>query len=709
MQRDVSLRVGGLTYCHILSILFIKGLLNLNVSIKKHREVTACDVHNQSRLQEKVFLEQMDILFKSLFISVPASLLCATIVFIALYRVAHTHELLYWFMATIFMSVFRLIFSGFYIHDHKCTKLRFYMFLFGTTIAAALWGFAGSFLMPDGHDIEQMIVIVIIAGVTAGGIQALQASLVASLIYINLIIIPLSIWLFIQYDIAYTILGFSMVLYLLFTVVISLRAYRFLTYTLRMKYENIALTEDVASTNKKLQQMNQDLIEKENNLRLIHDNAPIGMAIVSLDGKWLNVNNKLCDIVGYSKEELENLTIQEITYQDDLEIDLDNKAKLLSGKIQSYQIEKRYINKAHQLIWIVTNVSIVRGKGDKPLYYISQIQDINDRKQNENIIFELSHMNGMLQLCHESSAAYPIISHSAQKIFPELSGGLTIFNKLTNEQETVARWGESPLLKLFFKSEECWAFRSGNIYTVNILKKDSICSHFDTPPSGGYTCLPLIVQGQVLGMLHFNCSEGHTLTSYQQQIINNFSEIVKLSLANIHLNEVLREQAIHDPLTGLLNRRYLYECLPQMLLHALRAKHSLCVCMLDIDYFKRINDLYGHDAGDEVLKYIGTLLKNNIRGSDIACRFGGEEFVIVLIGTDLQPANITMEHIRMEVKNARIFVQNQHLLRITISIGVAEAPQHGENINDILHEADSALYAAKEAGRDKVVTAKKLK
>ncbi len=188
------------------------------------------------------------------------------------------------------------------------------------------------------------------------------------------------------------------------------------------------------------------------------------MAIISLDGKWLNVNNKLCEILGYSKEELENLTIQEITYQDDIETDFDNRTKLLSGKLQSYQIEKRYVNKSHQLIWIVTNVSIVRGKGDKPLYYISQIQDINDKKQNEIIMSGLSNMNGMLQLCHNSLEAYPIISHKAQKIFTGFSGGLTIFNKLTNEQEVVARWGNNSLLKSFFKSEDCWAFRSENIY-----------------------------------------------------------------------------------------------------------------------------------------------------------------------------------------------------------------------------------------------------
>ena len=679
----------------------------MNISNKDSQEKTI-EVHNQSRIQDKIFAEKTDMLHRNLLISVPSSFICAAIVFITLYRIAHTNALLYWFLAIIVLSVFRLVLCGVYIYDNKSTKLRFYLFLSLTIIAAALWGFADSFLMPADHIIEQMILIVIIAGVTAGGIQSLQASLSACLIYISLIIIPLSVWLFLQYDIVYTILGSAMVLYLLFTAGISFRQYRFLNYALKMKYENIDLIENVASVNQQLQEMNQELTEKENNLRLIHDNAPIGMAIVSLNGKWLNVNNKLCEIVGYSKEELENLTIQEITYKDDLEIDLDEQAKLLSGKIPSYQIEKRYINKDHQLIWIVTNVSIVRGNEERPLYYISQIQDINDRKQNEHIMFELNNMNGMLQLCHESSEAYPIISHSAQKIFPELSGGLTIFHELNDEQETVARWGENPLLKLFFKSAQCWAFRAGNIYTVNDPKKDSICSHFEAPPLGGYTCLPLIVQNQVLGMLHFNCAEGHTLTRYQQQIISNFSEIIKLSLANIHLNEALREQAIHDPLSGLLNRRYLHEYLPHMLQHAIRTNHSLCVGMIDIDYFKRINDLYGHDAGDEVIKHIGTILKNGIRDSDIACRFGGEEFVIVLIGTDLQHANITMEHIRMEVKNTQIFVQNQLLPPITISIGIAEAPRHGETIDDILREADSALYSAKEAGRDRVVVAQLL-
>ena len=675
----------------------------MKFSIKKNRALNIESTLKQSRFQEKVFAEQIELLYNNLFISVPSGFLCATIIFIALYRIPHTNLLLYWFMAMIFISVLRIGLSGFYAQAQRSTKLAYYWFLLTTTLAGAVWGFAGAALMPENNQVEQMIVIIVIAGVTAGGVQSLQASLLACLIYINLLIIPLLSWIFLKNETAHTILGISVLLYLLFTIVIALRGYKFLKQTLRLKYENIDLAENVSTSNKQLKQMNQDLLEKEDNLRLIHDNAPIGMAIVSLDGSWINVNNKLCDIVGYSKEELENLTIQDVTYKEDLEIDVDSRAKLLSGKLQSYQIEKRYVNKNDKLIWIITNVSLVRGKEDKPLYYISQVQDINDRKQNEAIISGLSSMNGMLQLCHESTEAYPIICHTANEIFNGISGGLAIFNKLMNKQERVGCWGDNPLLSPLFKSDDCWAFRSGNIYIVNDPNKDVVCRHFDTPPSGGYICLPLIVQSQMLGMLNFTAPKGQTITHYQQQVIENFREVIKLSLANIQLNEALSEQAVRDPLTGLLNRRYLYEYLPQMLQNAIKTKHAFCVCMLDIDFFKHINDQHGHDAGDEVLKYIGTLLKNNTRESDIACRFGGEEFVIVLLGSDLNHAKSQMEHIRTEVKSAQIYSQNHLLPPITISIGIAEAPQHGDSINEILRVADAALYAAKEAGRDRVV------
>ena len=697
LNNDVSL-----FFLRFLKVFMLQGI-NVSISTIKPQEINTEEIYNK-QFQEKVFSEQIDILYKNLFLSVPSSFLCATIVFVSLYRIPHTYLLIYWYMAMILISILRMVHAGLYVRDHKCTSLRFYIFLLMTSLSAVLWGGAGSLLMPDEHHVEQMIVIVVIAGVAAGGIQSLQPSLVACLIYINLLILPLSCWVFFQNEVSYTILGISVVLYLLFNLAIAFRGYGFLKQTLKLKYLNIDLAENLSAKNKQLIEINQDIQEKENNLRLIHDNAPIGMAIVSLEGQWLSVNNKLCEIVGYSKNELEKLTIQDITYQEDLETDMDSRTKLLSGKLQSYQVEKRYVNINNELIWIVTNVSLVRGKEDKPLYYISQIQDINDRKQNETIISWLSKMNAMLQLCHDSEEAYNIISHTASEIFSGLSGGLAVFNKYTNNQETACTWGDNPLLKSSFTSDDCWAFRSGNIYISSNPKIDETCHHFDPLPSSTYICIPLIVQSQVLGMLNFSALAGHIITSYQRQVINNFSEIIKLSLSNIQLKEALSEQAIHDPLTELLNRRYLYDVLPQMLQHTIRTKRILSVCMIDLDYFKRINDQYGHEAGDEVLKYIGTLLKNSFREGDISCRFGGEEFIAILIGSDLKHANTKMEHIRLEMANARINVQNRLLPPITISVGIAEAPQHGQTVSEILRAADSALYVAKERGRNRIIS-----
>lgn len=661
------------------------------------------EVKEEKKIYEKAFAEQVDVLYRNLYISTPMNFLCATIVFVALYRIPHTYLLFYWFLAILSTSILRLAHTAIYLYDKKATKLRYYLFLLLTGITAIIWGMAGFILMADANSVERMVVIVIIAGLAAVGVQSLQASLASCLIYINLIILPAALWIFLQNNSSYTLLGISILLYLFFNILISVRQYWFMENTLKLKYENIDLAENLTEKNKKLVQINQEIREKESNLRLIHDNAPIGMAIVSLEGKWINVNNKLCQIVGYNKDELEQLTIQDITYKEDLESDLDYRAKLLSGRIKSYQTEKRYVKKNNKLVWMAINISLVRGEGDKPLYYISQIEDINERKQNETIISWLSEMNSMLQLCHDSGEAYNIISHTAFKIFPELSGGLAIFNNSTNMQETVGTWGTNPMLKLLFKTEDCWGFRTGNMYVVHDSKKDVLCHHFSQLSPSSYICLPLIVEGQMLGMLHFNALWDTAITSYEQQIIKNFSEITKLSLSNIQLKEALSEQAIHDTLTGLVNRRYLYDVLPQMLQQAIKSKQMLSLCMIDIDFFKRINDKYGHDAGDEVLKYMGAFLKENVRENDIACRFGGEEFVVVLIDSNLKNANKKMEDIRVKMANAKINILHHILTDITISIGIAEAPMHGKTITEILRAADFALYAAKDAGRNVII------
>jgi len=165
----------------------------------------------------------------------------------------------------------------------------------------------------------------------------------------------------------------------------------------------------------------------------------------------------------------------------------------------------------------------------------------------------------------------------------------------------------------------------------------------------------------------------------------------------------LKEQAITDSLTGLLNRRYLREYLPRELTRARRGGTSLAVFMVDLDYFKRINDSFGHDAGDLVLKELGTLLKNQIRTSDVACRFGGEEFALVMPDASLEGARQKADAIRVAVSELDLRYNGKPVGRITASLGIALFPNHAADADALMRIADEALYHAKGAGRNRVV------
>ncbi len=165
----------------------------------------------------------------------------------------------------------------------------------------------------------------------------------------------------------------------------------------------------------------------------------------------------------------------------------------------------------------------------------------------------------------------------------------------------------------------------------------------------------------------------------------------------------LRQLSIRDPLTGLFNRRYLDETLPRELQRAIRQRQSIGVIMLDIDHFKQCNDTYGHDAGDTVLRTIGDFLQSHTRGADIACRYGGEEFTLVLPGATLEATRQRAEEIHTGVKRLSVSHHERRLNTVTISVGVAVFPNHGATADMLIKAADRFLYQAKRAGRDRVV------
>jgi diguanylate cyclase (GGDEF)-like protein len=182
------------------------------------------------------------------------------------------------------------------------------------------------------------------------------------------------------------------------------------------------------------------------------------------------------------------------------------------------------------------------------------------------------------------------------------------------------------------------------------------------------------------------------------------SEYLSLSIANVKLSESLSRQSIQDPQSGLYNRRFMEESLQREMLRAARKQTHIGIIMGDLDHFKKFNDVYGHAAGDKIITQIGKLFKERFRGSDIACRYGGEEFLIILPESSPEDTLKRAEALREEIKKMDMVFQGQILGSITMSMGIASYPENGTRMEELLRVSDTALYKAKQEGRDKVVS-----
>src|SRR6202158_1537640 len=224
----------------------------------------------------------------------------------------------------------------------------------------------------------------------------------------------------------------------------------------------------------------------------------------------------------------------------------------------------------------------------------------------------------------------------------------------------------------------------------------------------------MVAQGNTVGVLHLEFEtaaelQGETGTdsfrdSHQGLAISAAAQIA-LSLASLQLRETLREQSIRDPLTRLFNRRFLEESFERELQLAGRKKQSIAVLFLALDHFKRFNDTFGHDAGDMVLQSLADLFRNFFRATDICCRYGGEEFAIILPESTSQDAVIRADALRSEVKSLGLQYKKQPLGPLRISVGVAAFPEHGSTSKELLRIADQCLYKSKNRGRDVVTVA----
>jgi diguanylate cyclase (GGDEF)-like protein len=257
--------------------------------------------------------------------------------------------------------------------------------------------------------------------------------------------------------------------------------------------------------------------------------------------------------------------------------------------------------------------------------------------------------------------------------------------------------------------EECWALRTG---TPHFVPRDGTVrcrhAHEDTL---SYVCVPLQGQGQVLGLFHIAVdvsSRDRRPARAVEQRLRAMADRVGPALANLKLRDALREMALRDGLTGLYNRRYLEDAMNRELHRAQRSGAPVAVLMIDVDHFKRLNDKFGHAAGDFVLNAVARTVAGCTRPADIACRYGGEELAVVMADADLGTAVERAEQMRQAIREINVNRLGQTLPAPTASFGVAVYPQDGATPADLLKAADRALYFAKQQGRDRVCTASEL-
>jgi diguanylate cyclase (GGDEF)-like protein/PAS domain S-box-containing protein len=421
----------------------------------------------------------------------------------------------------------------------------------------------------------------------------------------------------------------------------------------------------------------QDVLrEAQDRFRSVFDHAPIGVAVVSLDGRYLQVNRSLCEILGYSEEELQALTWQEITHPDDLATSLAYAYRIKEGKCPKYHLDKRFLHADGHTVWASLNVSLVKDSEGEPLYFVSQIQDITERKRAEEALDRLSHQHEM------------VLKSAGEGIFGLDREGYATFVNPTAANMT--GWGAEDLLGRSlhdalhhtkpdgapYPKEECpiyVALEDGATHSRDdevFWKKDGTSFPVE------YVSTPILQDGEVVGS------------------VVTFKDITERKA----LEDQLRHQAFHDPLSALPNRALFMDRLAHALTRANRRGSKVAVLFMDLDNFKVINDSLGHKAGDQLLIAVAERLKVNLRPEDTAARLGGDEFTILVEDvTSVGDVAQIAERIA-EILQPPFTVEEQEVFA-TVSIGIALNNFTQEQPADLLRHADLAMYRAKHRGK----------
>ncbi len=452
---------------------------------------------------------------------------------------------------------------------------------------------------------------------------------------------------------------------------------------LAVRRQVAALAAEVAERRK----LEATLRESEERFRNAFEDAAIGMAVVALDGRWVRVNRALCDIVGYTPEELLVTDFQAITHPDDLYNDLDQVRRVVAGELTTYQMEKRYVHNDGRTVYVLLAVSLIRGVAGEPLYFVSQIQDVTARKQ---VADALRASEAKFRTTVDRLAEGVFVVDAGTRRIAEANAtllamlgytlaefvALSPFDLVADEPPDVIAGVVQDLELKLARDGRCdlgrrlYRRKDGSSLPVDI--------RVSVVPNGGAGLHAIIVR-EVTDQVEYE----NRMFEYQSQ----------LEEANTRLKAL----SITDGLTGVKNRAAFNERLVEEFDRAARHGRPLSLILLDVDHFKAFNDSFGHPAGDKVLKAVAAALQTVSRTTDLVTRYGGEEFAIILPDTDYAGAMVVAERCRRAVAGG-----SWDRRPVTASLGVGSLTPTMPDACTLLAETDAALYRSKKAGRNRV-------
>lgn len=416
----------------------------------------------------------------------------------------------------------------------------------------------------------------------------------------------------------------------------------------------------------------------------------VGLAHVGIDGTFIRVNKKLCDFLDYSDQELTKLTFQDLTAPDHLDEDLDQLERLLEGQIDNYSIEKRYIRRDGKRVWAKLTVSLVRDDSNNPDYFISVVEDIDEKKRIQSELFQVDALFSKIVSAFSERTFIWVATPDFSKLKYANDGYANIFGR--SEYELYC----NPMSFLDHVHEDDRA-RVAKVFSRRPLENWDIQYRiYDSKGEVKYLHDRgnLIFDDRETQTLILGTADDITREKNQQQAL--MSAVTKLE----HLSQT-------DSLTGLANRREILSQLSDEIARMERGQKASTLVYVDLNKFKEINDKYGHKVGDNALVEFSQQMKSMLRDSDRFGRIGGDEFVILLYGADDKETEIFFERIAQH--DFTLNVNNTSVVPITFSVGWVTWSAEISTVEEWLDKADEVMYEKKHNLQGQVVIDKAMK